>query len=315
MPVAASRFAQQVDVLFWTMAGVTGGVALGVFALLIWFCIRYRRSAKVNRVLDTTGSGRERNHLLETVWIAVPLVIFLAFYVWAAWLFFCYETPPQRPLEIYVVAKQWMWKLEQPNGRREIDELHVPTGRPVKLVMTSQDVVHSFYIPALRIKRDVVPGRYEELWFTATRTGEYHLFCSEYCGTDHADMGGHVVVMTPEDYARWLASGGAQVSLAARGAQKFRSFGCSGCHSADAAVEAPALEHLYGSSVPLTDGRFVTVDERYIRDSILLPSSEIAAGYPDLMPSYAGRVSEEDVLELIEYIKSQAMPAAGGAPP
>ena len=317
MPVAASLFARQVDVLFWTMTGVTGAVAIGIFALLTWFAIRYRRSARVDRTLDLGASGQERNHILEAVWIGVPLVIFMAFYVWAAKLFFNYATPRPGALQIYVVAKQWMWKLEQPNGRREIDELHVPRGRAVELVMTSQDVIHSFYVPALRIKRDVVPGVYEVLSFTATRDGEYHLFCSEYCGTDHARMGGRVVVMEPEAYAQWLATGAPQRSLAEAGALKFRTLGCSGCHSDHAAIRAPALAGIYGNTIPLADGSFVPVNERYIRDSILLPSAEIAAGYPDLMPSYTGRVSEEDVLELIEYIKSLSSvspPTTGSSP-
>lgn len=306
MPPEATDFAARVDVLFWAMTGTTGAVAVGIFILLICFSIRFRRAAAVNRTLNESASGERCNRTLEIVWITVPLLIFLAFYVWAAWLYFGYETPPSRPLQIYVVAKQWMWKLEQPNGRREINELHVPRGRGVKLVMTSQDVIHSFYVPAFRIKRDVVPGRYEVLSFTPTRSGEYHLFCSEYCGTDHARMGGRIVVMEPDAYARWLAAGTAEVPLARLGAAKFRSLGCGGCHGAEAAVHAPSLEHLYGTTIPLADGRFVTVDERYVRDSILLPGAEIAAGYQNLMPSYTGRVSEEDLLELIEYIKSLA---------
>ena len=315
MPAAASDFAGRVDVLFWAMTGTTGAVALAIFVVIVWFSIRFRRAAVVDRTLSELATGQGRNHVLEILWITVPLLIFLAFYVWAAWLYFAYDNPPARPLEVYVVAKQWMWKLEQPNGRREINELHVPRGRGVKLVMTSQDVIHSFYVPAFRIKRDVVPGRYEVLWFTPTRTGEYHLFCSEYCGTDHARMGGRIVVMEPDAYARWLAGGTPQVSLAALGAAKFRSLGCSGCHAAGTTVHAPSLEHLFGTSVPLADGQFVLVDERYVRDSILLPGSEIAAGYQNLMPSYAGRVSEEDLLELIEYIKSRAQATDAEATP
>lgn len=316
MPPAASAFATQVDVLFWTMTATTGAVAVGIFVLLIWFSIRFRRAAHVDRTLTPAVTGQARNHTLEIVWITVPLLIFLAFYVWAAWLYFRYDTPPSHPLEVYVVAKQWMWTLEQPNGRREINELHVPRGRGVKLVMTSQDVIHSFYVPALRIKRDVVPGSYQVLWFTASRTGTYHLFCSEYCGTDHARMGGGLIVMEPEAYAHWLAAGGAQVPLARAGAVRFRTLGCSGCHGQDSTVHAPPLEQLFGQTVPLADGRFVKVDERYLRDSILLPGAEVAAGYPDAMPSYAGRVSEQDILELIEYIKSLAQgPSGGGGSP
>ena len=309
MPPAASDFAARVDVLFWAMTAVTGAVGVGIFILLICFSIRFRRGAALNRIAHASAPGEQRNPVLEIIWITVPLLIFLAFYAWGAWLYFGYETPPSRPLQMYVVAKQWIWTLEQPNGRREINELHVPRGRGVKLVMTSQDVIHSFYVPAFRIKRDVVPGRYEVLSFTPTRSGEYRLFCSEYCGTDHARMGGRIVVMEPGAYARWLAAGSADVPLARRGAARFRALGCSGCHAAAAAVHAPSLEHLYGTSIPLADGRFVTVDERYVRDSILLPGTEIAAGYENLMPSYGGRVSEEELLELIEYIKSLARTA------
>ena len=304
MPPAASNYAARVDALLWSMTAVTGVVAAAVIVLLVLFCIRYRRAAHVNRAMrDAAG---ERRHGLEITWITVPLLIFLVFFFWGAWLYFDYESPPARPLEIYVVARQWMWKLEHANGRREINELHVPRGRPVKLVMTSQDVIHSFYVPALRVKRDVVPGRYAVLWFTATRAGEYHLLCAEYCGTDHSRMGGRIVVLEPDAYAHWLETGSHEASLANRGAAKFESFGCSGCHVGSAIVHAPSLSHLYGRIIPLADGSFVRVDERYLRDSILLPGKEIAAGYADDMPSFAGRVSDEDLLELIEYIKSLA---------
>jgi cytochrome c oxidase subunit II len=317
MPTAASAFAGKVDVLLWTMTAVTGTVAAGIFILLVVFAIRYRRAAVVNRTLSRSPATRRRQRALEYTWIAVPLAIFIGFFVWAAALYFNYESPPRGALEIYVVARQWMWKLEQPNGRREIDELHVPRGRPVKLIMTSQDVIHSFFVPGFRLKRDVVPGMFTILWFTPTVNGEYHLFCSEYCGTDHSRMGGRVVVMEPQAYAHWLASGNHEPSLATSGEAKFRAFGCSGCHSAGAAVHAPDLANLYGRTIPLANGQFVQVDERYLRDSILLPGSELAAGYPNIMPSFAGRVSEQDLLELIAYIKSMAPradPEAGGAP-
>lgn len=318
MPAAASAYARHVDVLLWSMTAVTGTVALGILVLLITFCIRYRRSATIDRKTTdrTTGdssSARRRQHLLEIVWITVPLLIFLAFFIWAAWLYFGYERPPQHALEVYVVAKQWMWKLEHANGRREINELHVPRGRPVKLVMTSQDVIHSFSVPAFRIKRDVLPGQFETVWFAPTLTGVYHLFCAEYCGTDHSRMSGRIVVMQPEAYARWLAASPPAPSLANLGAAKFRVLGCSGCHDVRSVIHAPDLTHLYGQIVPLADGRFVVVDERYLRDSILLPSRDIAAGYADEMPSFAGRISEQDVLELVAYIKSLA--ASGSADP
>jgi cytochrome c oxidase subunit 2 len=307
MPAPASAYAGRVDALLWTMTGLTGAVALGVFAVMTVFAIRYRQAAVVDRTLTPKTT---RNVALEATWILLPLALFLAFFFWAAWLFYSYESPPSRPLEIYVVAKQWMWKLEHANGRREINELHIPRGRGIKLVMTSQDVIHSFFVPAFRVKRDVVPGRFAILWFTPTVSGEYHLFCSEYCGTDHARMDGRIIVMEPDAYARWLASGSAGQSLAMRGAARFRGLGCSGCHTAGAAVHAPQLENLWGRTIALADGRFVTFDERYVRDHILLPGREIPAGYANEMPSFAGRVSEQDLLELVEYIKS-----LGGAAP
>ncbi len=244
----------------------------------------------------------------------IPLLIFLGFYVWGARLYFAYASTPTDPLEVYVVAKQWIWTLEHRNGRREINILHVPRGSPVRLIMTSQDVIHSFFVPALRIKRDVLPGRYESLQFTATSDGAYHLFCAEYCGTDHSRMEGSIVVMEPADYGRWLEAGAVQASLASRGAALFRQAGCSGCHAATSSVHAPSLSGLFGSTVPLSNGSFVRVDERYVRDSILQPAAEIAAGFPDLMPSYTGRLSDEDLLELIEYIKSLAAAQRSAGP-
>ena len=316
MPPAASELAGHVDALLWTVTAITAGVAVAIIVLLVTFSIRYRRAAAVDRTMrDAAG---EHRHWLEIIWIGVPFLIFLGFFFWGARLYFFYERPPSSSLQIYVVARQWMWKIEHASGAREINELHVPRGRPVKLVMTSQDVIHSFYVPAFRVKRDVVPGRFAVLWFTATRSGEYHLLCAEYCGTDHSRMGGRIVVLEPDEYARWLESSSHESSLASRGAAKFVTFGCSGCHVGSAVVHAPDLNHLYGRTIPLADGSFVRVDERYLRDSILLPSKEIAAGYADDMPSFTGRASEQDLLELIEYIKSLApeatAPDAGDTP-
>jgi cytochrome c oxidase subunit 2 len=309
-PAGASPYAHKVDVLFWTLTGVTGAVALAIFVIITVFAIRYRRSAVVAR--GTQGEPvPTRKPWLETAWIALPLLIFLAIYVWAADLYLQYATPPARTLELYVLAKQWMWKVEHSNGRREINELHVPRGETVKLVMTSQDVIHSFYLPAFRVKHDVLPGRYSVLWFRPTRAGIYHLFCAEYCGTDHSRMGGRIVVMEPEDFGRWLGAGTPTPTLAAAGEAKFRAFGCGGCHGANATVHAPPLEGVFGHQVPLSNGQFALADERYIRDSILLPSQDVAAGYANVMPSFAGRVSEEDVLDLIAYVKSLADESPG----
>jgi cytochrome c oxidase subunit 2 len=312
-PAAASPYASQVDTLFWSMTAVTGAVAVGVFIFIIVFSVRYRAAADADRRLDLSPEAKKRNRAIEITCVVVPLVIFLAFFFWAARLYFQYFTPPARTLEVYVVAKQWMWKLEHTDGRCEINELHVPRDQPVKLILTSQDVIHSFFVPALRVKRDVVPGRYTVLWFRATRPGTYHLFCAEYCGTDHSRMKGGIVVMEPEEYANWLSGGAPTATLASQGAEKFRSLGCSGCHSVGGSVRAPLLDGLFGRNVPLASGAFVKVDERYVRDSILQPARDVAAGYDDVMPAFAGNVSEEDLLELVAYIKSlaaQRRPAA-----
>jgi cytochrome c oxidase subunit 2 len=197
-----------------------------------------------------------------------------------------------------------MWKAQHPGGQREINELHVPTGQDVRLVMASQDVIHSFFIPALRIKQDVVPGRYETMWFRADRPGRYHLFCAEYCGTDHAHMGGWVTVLNPREYASWLRQQGGQETLAEQGKQLFRTYGCGGCHGAGGSVRAPPLEGVFGSPVPLSDGSIVIADEKYIRDSIFDPKAQIAAGYQPIMPTFAGQVSEDDLAKLIAYIES-----------
>jgi cytochrome c oxidase subunit 2 len=217
-------------------------------------------------------------------------------------------------MEVNVVGKRWMWKTQHMTGQREINELHVPAGQDVRLVMASQDVIHSFFVPALRVKQDVVPGRYESLWFRADRRGRYHLFCAEYCGTDHSRMGGWLTVMEPRAFAGWLNDNGGQGTLAEQGASLFRTYGCSGCHEPGGTVRAPPLEGLYGNPVPLSDGRVIRADESYVRDSILLPKSDVAAGYDPVMPSFAGQVSEEDLAKLVAYIQSlgtSAPPAAG----
>jgi cytochrome c oxidase subunit 2 len=207
-------------------------------------------------------------------------------------------------MQIFIVGKQWMWKAQHPGGQREINELHVPAGQNVRLVLASQDVIHSFFVPALRIKQDVVPGRYETMWFRAETPGRYHLFCAEYCGTDHAHMGGWVTVMNPRDYGNWLQGQGGQTSLADQGQQLYRRYGCSGCHEPGGTVRAPPLEGVFGSPVPLSDGSVTIADEKYIRDSILDPKAQVAAGYQPVMPTFAGQISEDDLAKLVAYIES-----------
>lgn len=295
----ASSFAPRVDALFDAMLLLSVIVIGGVFVAMVWFGVRYRHGSNADRSGDA-----HRNLGVEISWTLIPLLLFMALFAWSIWLWRDLRIAPDDAAPIYVVAKQWMWKAQHPGGQREINALHVPLGQPVRLVMTSQDVIHSFYVPAFRIKQDVLPGRYTQMWFTATQPGTFELFCAEYCGTDHSRMGGKVVVMRPAAYARWLDEH-AGVGQAARGAELFRRFGCSGCHGTQSSVHAPSLENLYGSTVALSGGERVFADERYLHDSILLPRKQVVAGYAPIMPSFAGRIGEEDVLALIAYIKSR----------
>ena len=241
---------------------------------------------------------------MEVTWSIIPLFIFIFLFGWGARLYLRESEVPANATEIHVIGKQWMWKIEHVQGKREINELHVPVGQRVKLVMTSQDVIHSFFIPSFRIKEDVLPGRYTTQWFTPTKTGNYQIFCAQYCGTNHALMIGRLVVQGPAEYTEWLRSGPETVSIAQTGERLFRSLGCSGCHSPGASVHAPLLDGVYGSQVPLVDGRIVRADERYLRDCILVPNTEVVAGYDPVMPSFQGRLTEEQIFSLVTYIKS-----------
>jgi cytochrome c oxidase subunit 2 len=298
----ASSISDRTDLLFTGMLVLIGAVAVAVCITMTVFCLRYRAGRRTER-------GRvERKLGIELTWTLVPLALFMILFVLAGHDFVRMYQVPQEAVPVYVVAKQWMWKLQHRSGRREINELHVPLGQPVRLVMTSQDVIHSFYVPAFRLKQDVLPGRYTGLWFTPTQLGEYHLFCSEYCGSEHSRMIGRIVVMPQAEYARWEAAGSSQPSLAQYGFALFRQLGCSGCHTTGSSVHAPSLHGLFGREVHLQDGRSLVADENYIRDSILLPKKDIVAGFEPIMPSFAGQVSEEDIQALIAYLR------AGGPP-
>jgi len=312
-PDRASSLALHVDILLYAWLALAGVVTVAVLFLIVWFAVKYRHGSGANRALPPGAALRRRNHRIEAAWIVTPLLLFMVMFGWAAVLYYAHAAAPANATEIYVVGKQWMWKLEHVGGQREIDELHVPVGRPVKLIMTSQDVIHSLFMPVFRIKQDVLPGRYTMLWFTATKPGDYHLFCSQYCGTEHAQMIGHVVVMEPAAFERWLESGNASQSMAQEGAARFRHYGCSGCHGPSASVHAPKLEGLFGRRVQLADGTSTIADERYIHDSVMLPRKDVVAGYEPIMPSFQGQIAEDDLLDIVEYIKSlqDALPLEG----
>jgi cytochrome c oxidase subunit 2 len=241
--------------------------------------------------------------MLEIAWIVIPLALTMVMFFWGAVLYFEIRTPPAGAIELQVVAKQWMWKIYQPQGRSEINELHIPVGRPVRLRMISEDVIHSFYVPAFRVKMDVLPGRYSTMWFEATRPGEYYLFCAEYCGTEHANMSGRVYAMSQEDYAEWLEETASETPQTT-GSKLFSQFRCNSCHHDDSELRSPPLAGIFNNRVALADGRTVHADDGYLRESIMNPMAKVAAGFQPLMPAYQGQLTEEQLLLLIEYIKS-----------
>ncbi|MFL6514583.1 MAG: cytochrome c oxidase subunit II [Chthoniobacterales bacterium] len=298
-PASASNMAPQVDHIYFALLALCSLVAFGVLFVGLFFCIRYRRGSSADR---TPPKGTPLR--LEVTWTVIPLLIFLGLFFWAAEVFFAMSRPPAGAAEIYIVGKQWMWKVQHPDGRREINEIHIPIGQPVKLIMTSQDVIHDVFIPDFRNKQDVVPGRYTTEWFTPTRPGKYHLFCSQYCGTDHSKMVGWVYVMEPAEHAKWLAGVPAPDSLAAVGERAFHMRGCSGCHAQNSTIHAPLLDGIYGKRVPLADRSFVVADEQYLRDSILLPNKQIAAGFEPVMPTYQGQIADDELNAIIAYLKT-----------
>jgi cytochrome c oxidase subunit 2 len=301
-PEQASTVAAHVDALFFFLIAVSAFFSLLIASLVIYFAVRYRRRSEDELPRPIHGSLR-----LELLWTIIPFCIAMVIFFWGASVYLDISRPPDDALEVFVVGKQWMWKLQHMEGRREIDELHVPVGRPVKLTMTSEDVIHSFYVPAFRIKQDAVPGRYTTVWFEATKPGTYHLFCAEYCGTLHSGMIGRIVAMEPSAFEAWLAGtapGMENVPPAVAGESIFRAQGCGTCHRADGSGQGPALDGLFGRTVALATGETVLADEGYLRESILNPQAKIVAGYQPVMPTFQGLVSEEDVMRLIAYVKS-----------
>jgi cytochrome c oxidase subunit 2 len=299
LPERASTVAGQVDALLLFLVAVSVFFAGVIFVLVTVFAIKYRRRNADEKPRPIHGSLP-----LELTWTIIPLALAMVMFGWGAWVYISLSSPPPDAIEIFVVGKQWMWKLQHPDGQREINELHVPVGRAVKLTMTSEDVIHSFFVPAFRIKKDVVPGRYTTAWFQATKAGEYRLFCTQYCGTSHADMVGRIVVMEPSAYEAWLRGGGLTESPAQAGARLFQQFGCVGCHLPDGKGRAPSLVGLFGKRVTLTTKQTVIADEAYIRESIVDPQAKVVAGQEPVMPTFKGLITEDGLAQIIAYIKS-----------
>jgi cytochrome c oxidase subunit 2 len=303
-PERASAMATRVDALYFFLIGITVFFSLLIAGSIIYYAVRFHR-----RSPDQVGATIHGGMVLEIAWSVIPLLITMVIFVWGASVFFAMSRPPEDTLNIYVVGKQWMWKMQHLDGQREINELHVPMGRPVKLIMTSEDVIHDFFVPAFRMKADVIPGRYTTIWFEPTKPGRYHLFCAEYCGTRHSGMIGSVVVMGPAEYQAWLSGGAPEGSLASTGAKLFQDLACNTCHRPDAQGRGPVLEGLFGKTVELQNGTRIPADEAYVRESILTPAAKVAGGFQPIMPAFQGLVTEEQLLALIEYVKSlQALP-------
>ncbi|MEQ8820307.1 MAG: cytochrome c oxidase subunit II [Sumerlaeia bacterium] len=298
-PEDASTMAGEIDAVYFAMIGFSAFFTVLIVAAITFFAIRYRRGSKASRANRVNSSV-----FVEVTWILLPATALFAIFFWACAVFLDVNRMPEDALPVYVVGKQWMWKFQHPSGAREINDLHVPAGRPVVLTMTSQDVIHSLYFPAFRVKQDVLPARYTRLWFEADVPGEYHLLCAEYCGTSHSRMGGRIIVLEPEEYSRWAELQAADETLAARGLALFNQHGCAGCHGTNANYNAPRLEGLFGREVTLQDGDSIVADMGYIRDSILLPKKNVVAGYKPIMPSFEGQLSEEDIFALIAWIRS-----------
>jgi cytochrome c oxidase subunit II len=305
-PEAASSIAERVDALYFFLLGVSGFFSVLIAGLIVFFAVKFHRR-KPGAVGDSIHGGL----LLEVTWTVIPLLITMVIFGWGASVFFAMTHPPDDTLNIYVVGKQWMWKFQHLDGQREINELHVPVGRNIRLIATSEDVIHDVFVPAFRVKADVIPGRYVTLWFRPTKAGRYHLFCAEYCGTKHSGMTGEVIVMERTEYQAWLGGGVQGGSMADAGQKLFVDLACNTCHRPDAQGRGPVLDGLLGKTVALQGGGTVVADEAYLRESILNPSAKITNGYQPIMPTFQGLVSEEQLLQLIEYVKSLQAQKAG----
>ena len=308
-PQAASSIASDVDLLYFFILAVSSFFAVLVSALVVYFAIKYRRGHA-----DEVGHDIHGSIALELLWTVIPFILAMVMFFWGANLYFRIARPPADAMEIFVVGKQWMWKVQHPDGVREINELHVPVGRPVRITLGSEDVIHDYYIPAFRVKMDAVPGKLTTMWFTATKTGSYHIFCAEYCGTQHSGMIGQVIVMEPHDYEAWLAGGRSTGTAVENGEKLFTTLACITCHKTDSSGRGPILAGVFGSTVDLQDGRQVVADENYLRESIMNPQAKVVRSYQPIMPTFQGTVSEENLLQLIAYIKTLKVAAPAAAP-
>src|SRR5574340_1346659 len=290
-PEQASTIAPHTDHLLYFLLAVSGFFAMGIFIAITIFAIRYRRRSAVDMPKPIEGSLA-----LELLWSGIPLGLAMVMFFWGAAVYMRIARPPDNAIQVYAVGKQWMWKLQHMEGQREINELHIPVGRPVRVTMTSEDVIHSFFVPAFRTKQAVLPGRYTTTWFEATKPGRYHLFCAEYCGTKHSGMIGWIYAMEPQDYQAWLQGGAPESSMASSGANLFQDLGCANCHTETSSARCPSRIGLYNSAVRLADGSAVKGDEAYIRESILAPNAKVAAGYQPIMPTFQGLITEEGLM-------------------
>ena len=317
IPDSASSFSWKVDAVYFYLSGVTLFFTLLISAILVFFVLRYRRRTPYEIPRPVAGS-----HKLETLWTVIPFIIAMTIFGWSAKVYFEQYSPPQNAMEVYVVGKQWMWKIQHSTGQREINELHVPIGKKIKLIMTTEDVIHDFFVPAFRMKADVVPGKYTTQWFEATKTGTYHLFCAEYCGMNHSGMIGSVIVMESREFDNWLSGNAGNTTPAVAGQQLFQSLGCVSCHGANGeGGRGPTLAGLFGRQTQLVGGQSVRADEAYIRESILNPQAKIVDGFGPIMPTFQGQISEDQLVQLLAFIKSlqvvnpqQATPASSVAP-
>jgi cytochrome c oxidase subunit 2 len=298
-PARASTIGAGVDHLFFYLVAVALVFSTLIFGLVFYFAIRYRRRSPADKATQITSSVP-----LEIAWTVIPLCLSAVMFFWGASLFLRHAIAPPGSADIYVVGKQWMWKVQHPEGRREINELHVPVGRPFRLIMTSEDAIHSFFVPAFRLKQDVLPGRFTTLWFQATQVGRYHLFCSQYCGTNHSLMGGWIEVMEPVEYEHWLSRGSTGDPMQVAGAKLFERLGCSNCHQSTNQGRGPSLEGLYGRRVLLEGGGTTIADDAYIEESILKPATKVTRGYQPIMPTFQGQISEEGVFQIIAFLRS-----------